>query len=150
MRIIETVGIERPPAEVWAVVADLDTHLEWRPALVEFRQVSEGPLEVGSRIREVLRWRGRELVLDDVVTALEPHRHFGISGGWNAADFDLDLRLEPVGEGATLVTFDWPLRPKSALMKVAAPLLKGSMERATAEEARLLKEYVEKRPAGRS
>jgi hypothetical protein len=35
-------------------------------------------------------------------------------------------------------------------MKVAAPLLKGSMERATAEEARLLKEYVEKRPAGRS
>jgi carbon monoxide dehydrogenase subunit G len=149
MRMVERIRIERAPAQVWSVVADLDTHLEWRPALVEFRQVSDGPLAVGSRIREVLKWRGRELVLDDVVTALEPHRHFGISGGWNAADFDLDLRLEPVGEGATLVTFDWPLRPKSILLKLAAPLLKGAMQRATAEEARLLKEYVEKRPAER-
>jgi carbon monoxide dehydrogenase subunit G len=148
MRIIESVHIERSPAEVWAVVSDLDTHLEWRPALVEFTQVSEGPLTVGSRIREVLRWRGRELVLDDVVTALEPSSHFGITGGWKAADFDLDLRLEPVGDRATRVLFDWPLRPKSFLMKVATPFLKGAMQRATAEEARLLKEYVERRVSG--
>jgi carbon monoxide dehydrogenase subunit G len=148
MRIVESVHIERSPAEVWAVVSDLDTHLEWRPALVEFTQVSEGPLTVGSRIREVLRWRGRELVLDDVVTALEPSSHFGITGGWKAADFDLDLRLEPVGDRATRVLFDWPLRPKSFLMKVATPFLKGAMQRATAEEARLLKEYVERRVSG--
>lgn len=144
MRIIETVRIESPPEDVWAVVADLSTHLEWRPALVEFSQVSSGPLEVGSRIREVLRWRGRELVLDDVVTALDPRRHFGIAGGWNAADFDLDIRLEPAGAG-TQVTFDWPLRPKSVLLKLATPFLRGAMQRATAEEARLLKEYVERR-----
>lgn len=148
MRIVERIRIERPPAQVWSVVADLDTHLEWRPALVEFRQVSDGPLAVGSRIREVLKWRGRELVLDDVVTALEPERHFGITGGWKAADFDLDLLLEPTEDGGTVVTFDWPLRPKSALMKLAAPLLKGAMQRATAEEARLLKEVVERLPSG--
>lgn len=146
MRIVENILIERSPAEVWAVVSDLGTHPEWRPALVEFRQVSEGPLAVGSRIREVLRWRGRELVLDDVVTALEPGGHFGITGGWKAADFDLDLRLEPIGDGATRVTFDWPLRPKSLLMKVAAPFLRRAMQRATAEEAQLLKELVEQRP----
>jgi len=150
MRIIETIRIERPPEEVWDVVSDLGTHLEWRPALVEFTQVSEGPLAVGSRIREVLRWRGRELVLDDVVTALEPGRRFGITGGWNAADFDLDIRLEPVGESATQVTLDWPLRPKSLVMKAAAPFLGPAMRRATAEEAQLLKEYVERRaPAAR-
>jgi carbon monoxide dehydrogenase subunit G len=143
VRIVETVRIERSPDDVWAVVSDLDTHLEWRPALLEFRQISDGPLQVGSRIREVLRWRGRELVLDDFVTALEPGRHFGITGGWKAADFDLDLLLEP-SDGGTVVTFDWPLRPKSVLLKVAAPLLKGAMRRATAEEARLLKEYVER------
>jgi carbon monoxide dehydrogenase subunit G len=148
MRIVERIRIERPPVQVWSVVSDLDTHLEWRPALVEFRQVSDGPLAVGSRIREVLKWRGRELVLDDVVTALEPERHFGITGGWKAADFDLDLLLEPTEDGGTVVTFDWPLRPKSALLKLAAPLLKGAMQRATAEEARLLKEVVEKLPPG--
>jgi carbon monoxide dehydrogenase subunit G len=147
MRIVESIRIERAPEEVWAVVADLDSHPEWRPALVEFRQVSEGPLAVGARIREVLSWRGRELVLDDVVTAFEPLSHFGITGGWKAADFDLDLRLTGNGDGSTTVTFDWPLRPKSLLMKVATPFLKRAMQRATAEEARLLKERVERSAA---
>lgn len=148
MRIVERIRIERPPAQVWSVVSDLDTHLEWRPALVEFRQVSDGPLAVGSLIREVLKWRGRELVLDDVVTALEPERRFAITGGWKAADFDLDLLLEPTEDGGTVVTFDWPLRPKSALLRLAGPFLKGALQRATAEEARLLKEVVERLPPG--
>ena len=142
VRIVEHVRIERPAEEVWAVVADLETHLAWRPALVEFRQVSDGPLGVGSRIREVLRWRKRELVLDDVVTSFDPPHRFGIRGGWKAADFELDLILEPAGN-ATLVTFDWPLYPKSALLRIVAPLLKRPMRRATAEEASLLKAYVE-------
>jgi hypothetical protein len=142
VRITERVVVDRAPEDVWRVLADLSTHLEWRPALVEFRQISEGPLGVGSRIREVLRWRGRELVLDDVVTAFERARRFGISGGWKSAEFDLDLLLEPEGE-RTVVTFDWPFRPKSLLMRIASPLLRVPMQRATAEEARLLKAYVE-------
>ena len=145
MRIVEHVRIERPAEEVWAVVADLETHLAWRPALIEFRQVSEGPLGVGSRIREVLRWRGRELVLDDAVTAFDPLRHFGIRGSWKAADFELDLTLESTSDGATIVTFDWPLYPKSLVMKMVTPVLGGAMRKATAEEAALLKAYVEGR-----
>jgi len=150
MRIVEQVRIDRPADDVWAVIADLDSHLAWRPALVEFRQVSEGPLGVGTRIREVLRWRGRELVLDDVVTAFDPPRHFGIRGGWKAADFELDLTLEPTHDGATLVTFDWPLHPKSLLLRIASPFLKVPMRRATQEEAELLRSHVERAsPVGR-
>jgi carbon monoxide dehydrogenase subunit G len=143
MRVVESVVIERTPEEVWKVVADLDTHAEWRPAIVELRQVSGGPLGVGSRIREVLSWRGREIVIDDVVTAFEPPHRLGIHGGWKAADFDVDFRLEPHGDG-TEVTMDWPLHPKSLLMKVAAPFMGGAMRRATREELRLLKEFVER------
>lgn len=143
MRVTEKIRIARPPGDVWAVVSDLDTHKEWRPAIVELTQVSDGPLTVGSRLREVLSWRGRELVLDDVVTALEPPRRLGIHGGWKAADFDLDLLLEPDGDG-TLVTMDWPLHPKSLLLKVAAPFLGGTMRKATREELELLKAYVER------
>lgn len=142
LRITETIDIDRPPAEVWAVVSDLSTHTAWRPALEEFRQLSEGPLVVGSRIREVLRWRGRRIEIEDVVTALDPPRRFSIQGGWSAADFELDLTLEPVEDG-TRVRFEWPLYPKSHLLRIAAPLLGGAMRRATQEEARLLKTYVE-------
>ena len=144
MRVTESIRIARPPEDVWAVVSDLDTHAEWRPAIVELTQVSPGPLEVGSRLREVLRWRGRELELDDVVTGLEPPRRLAIHGGWSAADFDLELLLEPEGDG-TRVTMDWPLHPKSLLMRVATPFLGGTMRKATREELELLKAYVERR-----
>ncbi len=143
MRITHSVRIERPPEDVWAVVSDPTTHTSWRPDLVEFRPVSDGPLEVGSRIHEVIQFRGRKIEIDDVVTALEPPHRFAIRGGWEAADFELDFLLEPVGGNATLATFDWPLYPKSLLMKVAAPFLKGTMKRSTAAEAEGLKRYVE-------
>lgn len=69
MRVVESVVVGAAPAEVWAVVSDLDTHTSWRPAIKEFRQVSERPVGIGTRIREVLEWRGREIVVDAVVTA---------------------------------------------------------------------------------
>jgi carbon monoxide dehydrogenase subunit G len=144
MRITEQIEIEASPAEVWAVVSDLSTHTTWRPALMEFRQIGDEPLAVGSRIREVLRWRGRDLELDDVVTAFDPETRLGISGSWSAADFDLDLLLEPIATG-TKVTFDWPLRPRSLLLRIASPFLGGAMRRATADELEHLKRYVEER-----
>ena len=143
MRITETVHVDRPPSDVWAVVSDLGTHTEWRPALVELRQISEGQLVVGSRIREVLRWRRRAIEIEDVVTALEPERRLGIAGGWSAADFEVDFLLEPERDG-TRVTMDWPLRPKSFLLKLVAPFLGRTMRRATREELALLKAYVER------
>jgi hypothetical protein len=144
MRIVESVVVEATPEEVWAVVGDLGSHTSWRPALTEFRQVSDGPVGVGTRIREVLEWRGREIVIDDVVTAFEPGRRFGIHGGWKAAEFDMELLLEPVA-GGTKVTMEWPLYPKSFALKLAAPLLAGQMRKATREELELLAERVENR-----
>jgi hypothetical protein len=129
---------------VWPVVVDLESHPSWRPALREFRQVSEGPLRVGSRIREVLAWRGREIVLADEVSALDLQRRLGIRGGWRAATFALDILLEPRGQ-ATTVIFDWTLQPKSLLMRLAAPFLRRTFERSTEDELEGLKRYVEAR-----
>jgi hypothetical protein len=128
---------------VWVVLADLSSHPLWRPSLEEFRLVTDGPLRVGSRIREVLSWRGRELVLADEVTVLEPGRRLSVRGGWKAADFDLDFLLEPDG-GGTRATFDWTLAPKTLLMRLAAPFLRRTFERSTAEELAGLKRYVER------
>lgn len=142
MRVVESVTIERGPQEVWAVVSDPSTHVRWRPALREFTPVPDGPLAVGSHVREVLAWRGREIVIDDVVTALDAPRRLAMRGGWKAADFEVDLTLEPVG-GATQVTMDWPFYPKSFLVKLATPSMGSAMRKSTREELELLKAYVE-------
>ncbi|MDQ3672527.1 MAG: SRPBCC family protein [Actinomycetota bacterium] len=145
MKITERIHIDRPPEDVWAVVSDPTTHTEWRPGLVEFRQDSEGPLAVGSHIRERIRWRGREIELDDYVTALEPARRLGVRGGWKAADFELDFLLEPA-QGGTEVSFDWSFLPKTFFMRLVAPLLGRTFRGATKDELAGLKAYVE-RPA---
>lgn len=149
MRITEQIEIDCPPERVWAVISDPSTHTAWRPALVEFHHLSAGPLEAGSRIREVLLFRGREIELDDVVTALDPPRRFGIRGGWKAADFESDLVLERSDAG-TRVTFDWTLHPKTLLPRTGAPFLRGAMGRATKEELVHLKAYVEDTPLDRT
>lgn len=142
MKITERTHIDKPPEDVWAVVSDPTTHTAWRPALVEFRQVSDGPLAVGSHIRERIRWRGREIEIDDYVTALEPPRRLGVGGGWKAADFELDFLLDP-RDGGTLVSFDWSFLPKTFVMRLAAPLLARTLRGATKDELAGLKSYVE-------
>lgn len=145
MRITESVLVDAAPSDVWAVVTDLASHPRWRPALREFRQVSEGPLRVGAQIREVIEWRGREIVLADEVMALDPERRLAVRGGWKAADFELDMLLAPEGQG-TIVTFDWVLHPKTLTMRLAAPFLRGTMRRSTREEVEGLRAYVERGP----
>ena len=145
MKITERIHVDKPPEDVWAVVSDPSTHTAWRPALVEFRQVSDPPLAVGSHIREKIRWRGRTIEIDDVVTALEPPRRLGMRGGWKAADFELDLLLEP-RDGGTLASFDWSFRPKTLLMRLTTPLLSRTLRGATKDELAGLKSYVERKP----
>jgi len=146
MKITERIKIDRPPEDVWAVVSDPTTHTSWRPALVEFRQVSDGQLAVGSHIRERIHWRSREIEIDDYVTALEPQRRLGVRGGWKAADFELEFLLDP-SDGGTLVSFDWSFLPKTFAMRLVTPLLSRTLRGATKDELVGLKSYVENRPA---
>ena len=99
---------------------------------------------MGSRIHEKIRWRGREIEIDDVVTALEPPRRLGIRGGWKPADFELDFLLTPE-HGGTLASFDWSFYPKTLLMRVATPFLGRTLRSSTRDELEGLKTYVENR-----
>lgn len=146
LRTVSTTVVERSREEVWRVVADLGTHTAWRPAIVELHQLDEGPLRVGSRIREVLRWAGRTLELDDVVTEHDAPARLGMRGSWDGGSFDFTIVLEDAPPG-TRVTLDWTLRPRGRLLRAAGPLLRRPLRRATDEEAGLLKAYVESLPA---
>lgn len=144
LRIVEQASIPAPPEQVWEVIADPTTHTAWRPALVEFALVSPPPLAVGSSIREVLRFGRRTMELDDTVIRLEPPRVLGIDGESRSTQFGLELRVEPDSDGS-VVTCDWWLEARSTLLRLILPLLRRSMQKATAEELELLRAYVERR-----
>ena len=62
----ETIG--RPPEEVWAYLTDFSHVKEWMTGVEEMTQITQGPLNVGSRFRFKARGKARE----SEVTAWEP------------------------------------------------------------------------------
>jgi uncharacterized protein YndB with AHSA1/START domain len=70
-----TIGIDRPPEQVFAFFADPANDRRWRPAVHEI--VAEGPPAVGSRIHQVVAGPGgRGIAADIEITAYEPHTRY--------------------------------------------------------------------------
>ncbi len=49
MRFTNTITIDRPPAEVFAFLAQFENVPRWNYAISETRKISRGPVGVGSR-----------------------------------------------------------------------------------------------------
>ena len=119
-RIAASDVIHRPPADVYAYLADPRSAEEWNPQL-ERVEGDTGPLRVGSRWVEFERRWGRATATEHEAVELEPGRRVVIkvtSGGLRGLHA---IGLEPQEED-TLVTstFDYEL---SGGMKLMAPLI---------------------------
>ena len=77
---IETV-IERPLADVFAALIDVESYPEWLIAsgIVRVERLDTGPLAAGSRLRISQTVAGRSTVLDGSVTELTPAARFGLA-----------------------------------------------------------------------
>jgi hypothetical protein len=96
------IGIDAPPAEVWAILADLSSYHEWNPLFVE----AAGSLAVGQRItlRSKHPANGRLMTVKPKITVAEPGTELrwtsslpGIIGGEHA------FTLTTTGSGTRLV-----------------------------------------------
>src|SRR3954449_11275326 len=72
-----TVEIARPPHEVFAFVADPAKLSAWQDA-EEVQQLTDGPVQAGTRLREVHKVMGRRRVELTEVVECDPGRVFHI------------------------------------------------------------------------
>jgi len=74
--------IGRPPADVFAVLIDVETWPSWLIAsgIVRVERLDGGPLVAGSRLRISQTVAGRSTVLDGAVTVLTPGAALGLRG----------------------------------------------------------------------
>ena len=139
---IET-EIERAPAEVFAFATDPARLPEWQTNTVSATPLEDGPLRVGSRLREVHRGPGgKELESVVEVSELEPDRRFGLKMIEGPLPVDGQLRFEPDGAG-TRFAFTVQARPTGAA-RVAQPLLRLALKRQFAKHCAELKRVLEK------
>ena len=73
--------INRPPAEVFAWLTDFDKWPQWGGGnLVSMKQVSAGPLQAGSQLRQVNQTGRKPTETLVQVTDFVPDQTFGIEG----------------------------------------------------------------------
>ena len=108
-RARRSIEIDRPIAEVWPFVANLEHELTWRaPWVVALEVEGGGALEVGSRVRGTTRILGQTDTYVNEITELSPPRRLA----WRGVDVSGGVighgayDLEPLGPDRTRFTLD--------------------------------------------
>lgn len=145
---IETT-IARPPAEVFAQVADIGAWPSWLIAsgIVRVDRASDGPLVEGERLTVDQRAAGRAGIFEASITALQPPTRLGLTGrDGDGVTIDIDAELAPADGGTNLrwsVRIGLPLR-----YRMFESMARPQVERAAALDIEALKRRLESMPAG--
>jgi uncharacterized membrane protein len=121
------VTIERPIAEVFAVVSDVRNTPRWPARAIEEEPVTPGPLRVGSRRRAVAKFG--PLRNENVAEIVEfvRDRRVAMRSVTSGVPFRIAMTFERTGGNTTRVRFTWEFRPRG-VMRLIDPLL-GAMIR---------------------
>ena len=119
-RIERSIVIGRPVGEVWEFVHDVANDRLWQTTLVESEQLTDGPMGVGTRVREVRNFLGLKVELAWEVTEFEPNRRSAIKGVSGPVPLSGGYLLEPV-DGGTRFTASGEL-DAHGFFKLAEPV----------------------------
>lgn len=142
MKFENTIVINRPPNEVFAYLADLERLPAWNYAIKKTTQVTEGPVQVGTRyIQE--RTLPQPMTEELEVTEYQQDVLLRVAGGFGPFPAGQSTyRLEPIRGGKTVLQNEIELEAKG-LLRLAAPLASIKIKDAVAQNLEVLKKIVE-------
>ena len=140
MRFQNAITIERSAAEVFEYLADFENVPTWNYAVEETRKISEGPVGVGTKYRQVRKLPRRS---EDgfEVTEFEPEARLSVEGTFGPFPGRFRYLLEPV-DGGTRVTNVVELQP-SGVLRLVGGLATSKLKSAVGANLGKLKELLE-------
>lgn len=94
--------IDRPQQEVFEFMSDPANDVKWRDSAVSAEWESEGPIQVGSKLKSVDKLMGREIESTSEVTVYDPPHKFGQKTLAGPMPFEFTVTLEPENGGTKL------------------------------------------------
>lgn len=141
IRFSNTIEIGRPPGDVFAYLADLEHTPEWNSAITSTRNITPGPVVLGSRFRQT-RSVPRPAVEMLEITRLDPDRRIEIVG--DLASFPARLTYElSSGPRGTTLTNSVELEPPGPLGLLGG-LFTGRVQASVAENLGVLRTLLER------
>jgi uncharacterized membrane protein len=139
VRIDFTVEVAVPPDELFAWLIDLERLPDWQTSAIESH--ADGPVELGTRIRERRHVLGRDVRSELEVTAFEPGRRLTLKALDGPVRFTVDHELSANG-GTTVLHVLAEAKP-GGFMKLAGPMLARTAEEQMRSDFERLRGLVE-------
>jgi uncharacterized membrane protein len=144
-RVEEEIVIDRSPADVFAFTTAPENDRLWSSTAVERHVESEGPVQVGTRIKAVDKFLGRRVESTFEVTEHEPNRRSAIKFVTGPIRAEGSYAFEPADGGTR---FRWTLAAPPGLGglylgRVTDPLVTWIFRRRLQHDLRRLKEVLE-------
>jgi uncharacterized protein YndB with AHSA1/START domain len=141
IRVEASVGIDRPPDEVFAYATDPAHVQDWQSSALEASV--DGQLQAGVTGREVRKFLGRKMESTIRIEEYEPPRRFALQVTSGPVPFHVLQTVEPAGEGSRVhvVMEGEPGR----FFKLAEPLVERAVRRELEGNFATLKDILESR-----
>jgi hypothetical protein len=143
-KIEHSIVIDRPMEEVFEFVHDPRNDASWQTTLIESSQVDEGPLGVGTQIRERRRFLGMQVEMTKEITEYEPAKGSAFEIVAGGAPMSGRYTLEAL-DGGTRLTATGFVEAKG-FFKMAEPLFASMAGRELEASLGHLKELMESGP----
>jgi uncharacterized membrane protein len=142
--ITESIEINRRPEDVFAYLDDVKRHGEWQEQIVDVQPQDDGPLRVGSRVKETRRVPGGDRAMTYEITEHNPPRQSSfqvLDGPIRAIG---TVSVEPVGdESRSRVTITIDFKGHGLAGKVLLPVAKTQARRQIPKDQARMKELLE-------
>jgi len=140
-----SVEIARPVETVYdfVVVRFFENYPRWSPEVRELRAISDGPVRLGTRGRQVRVDHGRRSETTFEVTRLEPERAVDFDGD-RQARFAIRYRFEANGAQSSTLHLEFELKQLDLFMRPFEKLIRHAIQEGTDKTVRDIKGLIER------
>jgi uncharacterized protein YndB with AHSA1/START domain len=136
-----TIHLNKPVEQVFAFLVDMSKLTTWQSNLIKSEQITAGPLQTGSRFREIRRMGKRESEIQGEITAFEPNKRLETKTVTKPqAMVSYSLASEQNG---TRLNYKFVLIT-NGLMRLLEPMIASSIKKDTEADFETLKHILEK------
>ncbi len=136
-----TVGVPKPPAEVFPWLLDEDKVPQWTGRLEAYEVLGDGALRAGTRIRQVLTVSGQQLDLELEIARYEPPGFAESRFSTNGLHVVTTYALRENGAGTEL-TQSLEGRASSFKARMLVPIVQPKLEAKLTEDLERLRELL--------
>ena len=141
--IIKTsITVNKPVEIAWDAFMNPANLQHWLTGFVSSTNIQGKAGEIGSQNKVVFKERGKEIVFTERVILIIPMQHYQFEMEHESMNSENDMRFISFGDYTEIIQTVKPF-PKSFLMKLLMPFIKGSLKKTMTKDLFNLKKIIE-------